>query len=442
MQRWSRKKPPFPLLASLFCVFVVASILYNENNRQFHVEREAASSFPSFPTPLPPNISAHKTKRADFGRLDWSKACISTRNYSIHEAGILQTSKSNNWRGSPPSCDVFSGRWVFDNASYPLYNEQDCEYNSDQFACQKYGRPDLTYQKWRWQPHNCNLKRWNGTEMLEKLRGKRMMFVGDSLNRGQWTSMVCLLQSAIGDGKKSMSPNAALTIFRAEEYNATVEFHWAPLIVESNSDHPFKHRLKSRIIRPDSVLKHASVWEKADIIIFNTYLWWRTGNVKLLWSSEENGVCEDLSGIEAMKFALKTWAEWVNSTVDTHKKRVFFVTMSPTHLWSREWQPGSEGNCLNEETPIEKEGFWGSGSDVPTMRVLDDVLGGLRTKVSVINITQLSEYRKDGHTSIYRKFWETFSPERLSNPASYADCFHWCLPGVPDVWNELLFNLL
>lgn len=52
--------------------------------------------------------------------------------------------------------------------------------------------------------------------MLEKLRGKRMMFVGDSLNRGQWISMVCLIQSVVPAGEKSMSPNAALTIFRAE----------------------------------------------------------------------------------------------------------------------------------------------------------------------------------------------------------------------------------
>lgn len=58
--------------------------------------------------------------------------------------------------------------------------------------------------------------RWNVTEMWEKLRGKRLMFVGDSLNRGQWISMVCLLQSVIPVDKRSMSPNAHLTIFRAE----------------------------------------------------------------------------------------------------------------------------------------------------------------------------------------------------------------------------------
>ncbi|KAK4852656.1 hypothetical protein QYF36_025863 [Acer negundo] len=112
--------------------------------------------------------------------------------------------------------------------------------------------------------------RWNATEMWEKLRGKRLMFVGDSLNRGQWISMVCLLQSVIPENKKSMTPNAQLTVFRAEvnqnpfletsyhllEYNATVEFLWAPLLVESNSDDPVNHILDEQIIRPDSVQKY------------------------------------------------------------------------------------------------------------------------------------------------------------------------------------------
>ncbi|KAK1581213.1 hypothetical protein Q3G72_004054 [Acer saccharum] len=60
------------------------------------------------------------------------------------------------------------------------------------------------------------LQRWNATEMWEKLRGKRLRFVGDSLNRGQWMSMVCLLQSVIPENKRSMMPNAQLTVFRAE----------------------------------------------------------------------------------------------------------------------------------------------------------------------------------------------------------------------------------
>lgn len=337
---------------------------------------------------------------------------------------------------------MFSGKWVFDNSSYPLYNESGCPYMSDQLACHKHGRDDLGYQYWRWQPHGCNLKRWNVTEMWKKLRGKRLMFVGDSLNRGQWISMVCLLQSVIPADKKSMSPNAPLTIFRAEEYNATIEFLWAPLLAESNSDDPVNHRLEDRIIRPDSVLKHSSQWEHADILVFNSYLWWRQGAVKLLWSTEESGTCEELDGLGAMELAMGSWADWVASKVDPLKKRVFFVTMSPTHLWSREWKPGSNGNCYSEKTPIDSESYWGSGSDLPTMRMVENVLNKLGSKVSVINITQLSEYRKDGHPSIFRKFWEPLKPEQLTNPPSYSDCIHWCLPGVPDVWNELLFHFL
>lgn len=109
---------------------------------------------------------------------------------------------------------------------------------------------------------------------------------------------------------------------------------------------------------------------------------------------------------------------------------------------SREWKPESEGNCYSETSPIDLEGYWGSGSDLPTMHMVEKVLSKLSSEVSVLNITQLSEYRKDGHPSIYRKFWEALKPEQLSNPASYSDCIHWCLPGLPDVWNEFLFHFL
>lgn len=39
--------------------------------------------------------------------------------------------------------------------------------------------------------------RFNATDMLERLKNKRVIIVGDSLNRNQWESLACLLYTAI-----------------------------------------------------------------------------------------------------------------------------------------------------------------------------------------------------------------------------------------------------
>lgn len=77
------------------------------------------------------------------------------------------------------------------------------------------------------------------------------------------------------------------------------------------------------------------------------------------------------------------------------------------------------------------------------MKILQDALQELKIDVTLLNITQLSEYRKDAHASVYgERKGKLLTKEQRANPKSFADCIHWCLPGVPDAWNEILYAYL
>ncbi|KAF8043427.1 hypothetical protein BT93_A1688 [Corymbia citriodora subsp. variegata] len=317
-------------------------------------------------------------------------------------------------------CDLFSGRWVFDNTSRPLYKEGQCK-KVGQLACRKHGRRDLKYQQWRWQPHGCDLPRFNATALLERLRNKRLMFVGDSLNRSQWASLVCM------------------------DFNATIEFYWAPMLVESNSDDPVHHRVDNRMVQVQAIEKHARHWSDVDILVFDSYLWWRQGpKIKVSWGSftSPDRKYEMMKMPKAYKIALNTWSDWIQVHINRSKTQVFFIGMSATHERAKDWGGIVGHNCFQETEPITKEGYRGSGLNSEMIHVLQRAIDKLWRRgltVHVLNITQLSEYRKDAHTSIYKHQTRNLTRHQIANPATYADCFHWCLPGLPDVWNELLY---
>ncbi|KAK9152979.1 hypothetical protein Sjap_000459 [Stephania japonica] len=290
-------------------------------------------------------------------------------------------------------CNVFDGKWVFDNATRPLYREQSCPYLTKQVTCKKNGRPDSLYQNWRWKPNSCELPKFDAVTLLEILRDKTMMLIGDSIQRTQWESLVCLIQSSIIGGRKSLYRDPPMKIFYAEEFNAKIVFYWNPFVVESNSDHALKHTVYKRLVNLDTVAKHSKHWKGVDVLVFESYVWWMYKPV-------------------------------INAT-------------------SWEWRPGSDENCFNETHPIEGRTYWGTGSSLEIMGAVADVLREMKTNVTYMNITQLSEFRKDGHTTVYtERRGKLLTKEQKADPKTYGDCIHWCLPGVPDTWNEILYAYL
>ncbi|KAL1550042.1 protein trichome birefringence-like [Salvia divinorum] len=339
------------------------------------------------------------------------------------------------------NCDLFDGNWVKDD-SYPLYKPGSCSLIDEQFNCFSNGRPDNDYHKLKWKPKGCTLPRLDGSHMLEMLRGKRLVFVGDSLNRNMWESLICILRNSVKDKKKVYEEfgrhhfrEEASYSFVFKDYKCKVEFFVSPFLVQE-WDVDGKNGTKKETLRLDLLSSGASKYKDADIIVFNTGHWWTHEKTSLGkdYYQEGSHVYSDLDVHEAFRKALTTWGRWVDSNVSPKKSLVFFRGYSASHFSGGRWNSG--GQCDHETEPIKNDTYL---APYPAkMNVLEKVLKGMKkTPVTYLNVTRMTDYRKDGHPSIYRK--QHMSDEEKIKPLHFQDCSHWCLPGVPDIWNEILY---
>ncbi|CAI8587570.1 unnamed protein product [Vicia faba] len=339
-------------------------------------------------------------------------------------------------------CDIFDGNWVRDE-SKPYYPLGSCPFVDRDFDCHLNGRPDSDYVKWKWKPSKCDIPSLNATDFLEKLRGQRLVFVGDSLNRNMWESMVCILRQSISDKKrvheisgKRRFKKKGVYSFRFEDYNCSVDFVSSTFIVRESTFKGVNGSFET--LRLDLMDEKTIRYHDAEIIVFNTGHWWtheKTSKGEDYYQ-EGNHVHPRLKVLDAYKRALTTWAKWIDSNVDANRTHVFFRGYSVTHFSGGQWNSG--GKCHKETEPIYKGHHL---RKYPSkMRVLDYIIPKMKTPVIYMNISRMTDYRKDAHPSIYRMEYKTEA--EWATAEQHQDCSHWCLPGVPDTWNELLYASL
>ena len=65
--------------------------------------------------------------------------------------------------------------------------------------------------------------RLDGSRLLNLLRGKRLVFVGDSLNRNMWESLICILRNSVQNKSKVYEANGRVQ-FRGGEASYSFVF--------------------------------------------------------------------------------------------------------------------------------------------------------------------------------------------------------------------------
>lgn len=338
---------------------------------------------------------------------------------SMHLVGATKSHKvsPSKRRKELNNCNLFSGSWVI-GSSYTLYDSSSCPFLEAQFDCQKFGRLDNQYLKYSWKPDSCALPRFNGEDFLNRWKGKKIMFVGDSLSLNMWESLSCMIHASVPNATTSFSRKESMSTVIFQDYGVTIQLYRTPYLVD------IIQQGVGRVLTLDSI-NAGKAWIDMDMLIFNSWHWWTHKGDSQGWDFIKDGpnLVKDMDRLDAFYKGLTTWAGWVDANVDPTKTKVFFQGISPTHYQGQDWNEPRK-TCSGEVEPVPGPKY--PAALPPEADVVNRVLKNMKKQVYLLDITLLSQLRKDGHPSIYTK-------DHTGN-----DCSHWCLPGLPDTWNILL----
>lgn len=201
------------------------------------------------------------------------------------------------------ACNYAKGKWVPDN-KHPLYSGFGCkQWLSAMWACRLMQRTDFAYERLRWQPKDCQMEEFEGSKFFRRMQNKTLAFVGDSLGRQQYQSLMCMVTGGeetndVEDvGKEyglivaegSARPNG--WAYRFSRTNTTILYYWSASLCDvepidvNNPDTDYAMHLD----RPPAFLRQFI--HKFDVLVLNTGHHWNRGKLNAnRWVMHVGGV--------------------------------------------------------------------------------------------------------------------------------------------------------
>ncbi|GJP40002.1 hypothetical protein CLOM_g24305, partial [Closterium sp. NIES-68] len=283
------------------------------------------------------------------------------------------------------------------------------------------------------------LKRFDPSSFLAVLRNKVLMIVGDSYALNLHASLRCLVESVAvtqnfnGSLFKTGIPARG---FRVPSHNTTIIRIASAFLLYGEPD------------GERSVKSTWTVWldrvnpEWADLLPFTDYVVMSTG----YWytSAREEKRHYLLSDNNSSQLAWtpdqRTTMQTALTTLTNHFSSIkysglpMFLTYTSSHygfeLAGSEAARGAQYNCTDAWRPIgwrQVDRREWAVSDMTTRNAQVQILRKARN-FKILDITYATLFRPDAHLKNFNKGDGGF------------DCAHWCVPGVPDMWSDLVYN--
>ncbi|CAI9100756.1 OLC1v1037923C1 [Oldenlandia corymbosa var. corymbosa] len=272
-----------------------------------------------------------------------------------------------------------------------------------------------------------------------RMYNKTLAFIGDSLGRQQFQSLMCMITGGeerpdvLNVGREYGLVKARRTkrldgwVYRFPSTNTTILCYWSPTLCDLkplNTSNP-NTGIAMHLDRPPAFLRR--FLHRFDVLVLNTGHHWNEGKRKTnRWvmhvggTPNTDGKTANMS--IAMNLTVYSTIGWVNSQLPKYPGlKVFYRSKSPRHFVNGDYNTGGTCDSTSPST----------GTEVVQDESIDTVAAGAvkGTGIKLLDITALSQLRDEGHVSRYS----------IRPTPGVQDCLHWCLPGVPDTWNEILF---